>query len=300
MSELEREGLVGRWSFGEVEVLAVLETDQAFSPEFMRTLLPDATRERVREIDWLSPRWADESGDLRFWTQTFVVRSQGRLILVDTCLGNDKERRNPAFHRLATPFLDRLLAVGVSPEAVDLVVCTHLHFDHVGWNTRLDERTPGRWVPTFPRARYLFSRREWDHWGARPGHAYVVEDSIRPLFSAGLVDLVELPDPDDAARARWPLTAEVSLIPTPGHSPGHCSVLIESRGELALITGDLIHHPCQVARPEWGGPADSDGAGALTTRRRVLDWARETGATLIGTHFAAPAAGRIEEGRFVP
>lgn len=302
MSEVERAGLVGRWRFGEVEVLAVLETDQAFSPELMRTILPDASRERVRAIDWLSPRWADEAGDLRFWTQTFVVRSGGRVVLVDTCLGNDKERKNPAFHRLATPFLERLSALSVRPENVDLVVCTHLHFDHVGWNTRLvqDGSESGRWVPTFPRARYLISRREWEHWGSRPGHAYVVEDSIRPLFTAGLVELVELPDPEDAARVRWPLTAEVSLVPTPGHSPGHCSVLIESLGEVALITGDLIHHPCQVAHPEWGSPADSDGAGALATRRRILGWARETGATLIGTHFAAPSAGRIEGDRFVP
>lgn len=291
--------LVGRWWFGGVEVLAILETDQAFSADFMRTLLPDASRERVRAIDWLSPRWADEQGDLRFWTQTFVVRSSGRVVVVDTCLGNDKERRNPAFHRLATPFLERLLAVGVRPGDVDVVVCTHLHFDHVGWNTRLDEAT-GRWVPTFPRARYLFSRREWEHWGPRPGHAYVVADSIQPLFDAGLVELVDLAETtSDGFDSRWPVTAEVALVPTPGHSPGHCSVLVESAGELALITGDLIHHPCQVAHPHWGSPADSDGGAALATRQRVLRWARETGATVIGTHFAAPAAGRISGDRFV-
>lgn len=298
-------GLVGQWWFGEVEVLAILETDQAFSPDFMRTLLPDASRERVRGIDWLSPRWADASGDLRFWTQTFIVRSAGRVVLVDTCLGNDKERKNPAFHRLTTPFLERLSAAAVRPENVDIVVCTHLHFDHVGWNTRRDDE--GNWVPTFPNARYLFSRREWEHWGARPGHAYVVEDSIRPLFEAGQVDLVDAVDVGEASRGdnvgaaldRFPLTTEVSLVPTPGHSPGHCSVLIESRGERALITGDLIHHPCQVAHPEWASPADTDGAMALATRQRILSWARETGATLIGTHFAAPAAGRIVGARFV-
>lgn len=292
-------GLVGQWRFGDVEVLAILETDQAFSPDFMRTLIPDASRERVRSIDWLSPRWADESGDLRFWTQTFVVRSAGRVMLVDTCLGNDKERRNPAFHRLATPFLERLDLVGVRPDDVDIVVCTHLHFDHVGWNTRRDEG--GRWVPTFPNARYLFSRREWEHWGSRPGHAYVVEDSIRPLFEAGLVDLIDVGEVlDGAGLARFPITTGVSLVPTPGHSPGHCSVLIESRGERALITGDLIHHPCQVAHPEWGSPADTDGSMALATRQRVLKWARETAASLVGTHFAAPAAGRIVGSRFEP
>lgn len=292
-------GLVGHWWFGEVEVFAILETDQAFSADFMRTLIPDASRERVRSIDWLSPRWADESGDLRFWTQTFVVRSAGRVVLVDTCLGNDKERRNPAFHRLATPFLERLDLVGVRPETVDIVVCTHLHFDHVGWNTRRDDE--GNWVPTFPNARYLFSRREWEHWGSRPGHAYVVEDSIRPLFEAGLVDLVDLGEALEGAELeRFPIATEVSLVPTPGHSPGHCSVLIESRGELALITGDLIHHPCQVAHPEWGSPADSDGVRALATRQRVLNWARESGATVVGTHFAAPAAGRVVGSRFEP
>ena len=281
----------GRWAIGDVEVTAVLESDTAFSPEFLRqSVIPDATRERVAALSWLVPHWADGNGDLRFCTQTFVVRSAGKVILVDTCLGNDKVRKNPALHRLATPFIERLAAAGVTPECVDLVVCTHLHLDHVGWNTRLEGK---RWVPTFPRARYLFSRREWDHWSARPGHAFVIDDSIAPLWDAGLVDLIDVEINRD-----HPITEDVSLVATPGHSPGHCSVRIDSQGQHALITGDLLHHPCQVAHPEWTGPADSDRAEARATRERALAWATRHDALVIGTHFTAPAAGRVRGRRF--
>lgn len=302
-------GPVGRWKVGAVEIIAVLETDHTFSPDFLRTLLPEATREAVRAIDWLAPRWADTAGDLRFWTQTFVVRSEGKTILVDTCLGNDKERKNPAYHRLQTPFLDRLAVIGVQPEDVDFVVCTHLHFDHVGWNTRLCE---GRWVPTFPRARHLVARAEWNHFVPRPGHAYVVEDSLRPISEAGLVDLVDLVDTgpfgafevgvDGTGRGTsgggHALTNEVAIVATVGHTPGHCSVHITSRGEHALITGDLIHHPCQVAHADWTSPADSDRERARATRITVLRWAEDNRVLLIGSHFAAPAAGRVEGLRF--
>lgn len=277
-----------RWRIGEVAVSAVLESATAFSPEFLRRyVLPDATRERISQIPWLAPAWADENGDLRFVSQAFLLESQGTRILVDTCLGNDKERKNPAFHRLQTPFLERLLAAGSRPGDVDVVLCTHLHFDHVGWNTRLVD---GRWVPTFPRARHLLSRREWEHWGERPGHALVVEDSIRPLFEAGLVDLV------DAGEDGFAVTPEVSLVPTPGHTPGHVSVLIRSGGREALITGDLMHHPCQVAHPEWSSPADTDPAQARATREAILEAAAREGRLVMGTHFAPPAVGLVVGG----
>ena len=264
---------------------SVLESEVAFSPEFLRRyVIPEATPERLLAMPWLMPHWVDAKGDMRFVTQSFLVESCAKRIIVDTCLGNDKERKNPAFHRLQTPFLERLAALGAEPEAVDIVLCTHLHFDHVGWNTRWVD---GRWVPTFPHARYLFSRREWDHWRAKPGHAHVVEDSLQPLFEAGQVDLVEV------TEAGWPVTDEVSLVPTPGHSPGHVSVRIGSGGRTAIITGDALHHPCQIGHPEWTSPADSDAAQARATREAMLERAEADGALVIGSHFAEPAAGRV-------
>ncbi len=264
---------------------SIVESEVAFSPDFLRRyVIPDATRERLLAMPWLMPYWVDSNGDMRFVTQSFLVESGGRRILVDTCLGNDKERKNPDFHRLQTPFLERLSEVGVEPGAIDIVLCTHLHFDHVGWNTRWID---GRWLPTFANARYLFSRREWEHWGQRPGHAFVVEDSLKPLFEAGLVDLV------DTSEGGWSVTDEVSLVPTPGHSPGHVSVKITSGGHTAIITGDTIHHPCQVGHPEWTSPADSDAKQARATREALLEAARTEGTLVIGTHFAEPAAGRV-------
>ncbi|TNF23203.1 MAG: MBL fold metallo-hydrolase, partial [Deltaproteobacteria bacterium] len=265
-----------RWRVGDVTVTVVMETTDRMGGEFVRrNVIPDATRERLAALPWLAPDWLDAAGDPYLVTQAFVLQSGGVTIVVDTCLGDDKERRNPAFHALKTGFLERLAAAGVAPEAVDVVLCTHLHFDHVGWNTRWDG---ARWVPTFPRARYLFARVEWEHWGAHGGLDYVLNDSVRPVFAAGLADLVE---------TDHVVTPEVALVPTPGHTPGHVSVRIRSRGEEALVTGDMIHHPCQVGHPEWTGPADSDRALAHATRAAALEDAAARDVLVLGTHFAA-------------
>jgi len=270
-----------RWHVGDATITAVLETTDRMRGDFVRrSVIPAATRERLAELPWLSPHYLDD-GDLYLVTQAFVIAVGDTTVVVDTCLGNDKERRNPAFHLLDTPFLERLAAAGAAPERVDVVLCTHLHFDHVGWNTRLVD---GRWVPTFPNARYLFARAEWEHWSAHGGVDYALNDSVRPVFDAGLAELVET---DHA------VTPEVALVPTHGHTPGHVSVRVRSRGAEALITGDMVHHPCQLAHPEWTGPADSDRDAAHATRAAALDDAAARGVLLIGTHFAAPAAGRV-------
>ncbi len=281
------------WHIGDVRLTAVLESADAFSPELLRAVvLPEAAPQALAELPWLAPHWVDDEGGLRFVTQAFLVESRGRRIVVDTCLGDDKPRRDPAFDRLSTGFLERLAEAGARPEDVDVVLCTHLHFDHVGWNTR---RAGDRWVPTFPNARYLFARDEWGHWRSEPRHEYVMADSLRPVWEAGLVDLVE---PDHA------ITDEVSLTPTPGHTPGHVSVRLRSAAAEAVITGDVLHHPCQVARPRWRVPADSDRGLAEATRARLLDDAAARGVLLVGSHFAAPAVGRVSgaagERRFVP
>ncbi|MGC1886609.1 MAG: MBL fold metallo-hydrolase [Stellaceae bacterium] len=214
-----------------------------------------------------------------------VVETPSRRIVVDTCLGNDKEnRRIPTWNRLQTSFLADLAAAGYARETIDTVICTHLHVDHVGWNTMLVE---GRWVPTFPKARYLMGRVEFAHWTSqheREDMSAVLADSVTPVWEAGLVDLVE---------TDHRICDEVNLAPTLGHTPGHVSVRIASQGEEALITGDFMHHPCQIARPEWSSTADSDPAEARLTRERSLTHLADTPILVIGTHFAGRTAGHV-------
>jgi glyoxylase-like metal-dependent hydrolase (beta-lactamase superfamily II) len=214
--------------------------------------------------------------------RALVVESEGRCIMVDTCLGNDKQRPVESWSMRSGPFLDDLTAAGFPPESIDTVLCTHLHVDHVGWNTRLVD---GAWVPTFPNARYLFADVEWEHWQRDDsGMDQVLRaDSIQPVIDAGLVDLV-------ATDAR--LTSHVSLVPTPGHTPGHVSVVIESDGERAVITGDLSHMVCQAAHPEWGSSFDVDPAGAEATRRAFFRERADTDDLVLGTHWE-PCAGYV-------
>jgi len=204
-------------------------------------------------------------------------------MVVDTCIGNDKRRAFSGWNMLQLPFLADLERAGFARDSIDRVLCTHLHVDHVGWNTMLDG---GKWVPTFPRARYLIGRKEWEHWSKtnEPDTRELLDDSVRPVFDAGLADLVE-------SDAR--VTDEIRLEPTPGHTPGHHSVRISSRGQEAVITGDLMHHPVQMAHPEWGSHFDSDFNEAIATRRAFLERYGDRPILVLGTHFAAPSAGRI-------
>ncbi len=269
----------GRWTIGDVTITAVVESEGPTPGPF---LFEQATPEAVLRHDWLRPHFADERGRLMARVQLLVVESEGVRIAVDTCVGNDKERHLPAWHLRQLPFLDWMTAAGCPPESIDLVACTHLHVDHVGWNTRLVD---GRWVPTFPQARYVFGRTEYEHWKAEPqADGDVFGDSVQPVFDAGLVDLV-----DDGHQ----LTSEVSYEPTPGHTPGHQSVRIRSRGGEGVITGDLIHHPILAAEPTWASRFDSDAEAARVTRQRFMAEQADRGCLVIGTHFASPTAGRF-------
>ena len=236
-------------------------------------------------IGWLQPDFAGERGRLKMSIHALVVEAPSRRIIVDTCLGNDKEnRRIPAWNKLQTSFLADLAAAGFAREAIDTVICTHLHVDHVGWNTMLVD---GRWVPTFRSARYVMGRVEYRHWTSRlerEDMAAVLANSVAPVWDAGLVDLVE---------TDHRICEEIRLVPTLGHTPGHVSVRIASRGEEAVITGDFMHHPCQIARPEWSSTADSDPAEARQTRERMLTGLADTPILVIGTHFAGRTAGRV-------
>ena len=264
------------WKIGNVSITSIIEIDLSVDPSFS---LPDATPENLApDFDWLKPHFVDRDGRLKFRVQALLVESCGKKIIIDTCVGNDKKRSEPAFNQLNGPFIDDIAKAGFNREAVDIVVCTHLHYDHVGWNTM---KVKGQWIPTFPNARYLIAQPEFEYFTKVKDDSSVqtLGDSVTPIFEAGLVDLVN-----------WhhQITPELHLIPTPGHTPGHCSVAISSCGEEAIITGDLMHHPCQCSHPEWECVADISREQAEITRRKFLNHVGNSKTLVIGTHWSAP------------
>jgi glyoxylase-like metal-dependent hydrolase (beta-lactamase superfamily II) len=265
-----------QWRVGKVKITKVVELETVGSTRF---ILPLATPEEIQKLPWLVPQYANEEGRLKMSIHSLVVETSSRRIVVDTGLGNDKQGRNvPTWNDRKGPFLETLTAAGFAPDSIDTVLCTHLHVDHVGWNTKL---SGGKWVPTFANARYLFGKTEYEYWRDHREEAdkvAVFNDSVRPIVDAGKADLV-------ASDHR--LTDEIALIPTPGHSPGHMSVLIASDGETGLLTGDVAHHPCQMAHLDWSSTADSDPVQSTVTRRELFSRFADTPTLVIGGHFNA-------------
>jgi glyoxylase-like metal-dependent hydrolase (beta-lactamase superfamily II) len=268
-----------RWKIGEVTITRVVELE---GPG-LRFVLPDAVPDNLRQIPWLRPHFVNEEFEALASVATFVIESQGRRIMVDTCIGNDKTLEVKFWSNRRGPFLREFEAAGYARDSIDTVLCTHLHPDHVGWNTVLVD---GTWTPTFPKASYLFGRTEWEHWNATQDKfaAILMEQSVRPVVDAGLHTLVE---------TNHRITDEVWLEPTPGHTPGHASVHISSKGVEAVITGDLMHHPVQMAKPDWVSLPDSDGVQARATRKDFMRRYANSPTLVIGTHFYAPTAGKI-------
>jgi glyoxylase-like metal-dependent hydrolase (beta-lactamase superfamily II) len=264
------------WKVGRVKITKIVELETIGSTRF---ILPLATNDEIQKLPWLIPHFATAEGRLKMSIHSLVVETPTRRIVVDTGLGNDKEGRNvPTWNNRKTPFLETMAAAGFPPDSIDTVLCTHLHVDHVGWNTKLVD---GKWIPTFGKARYLFGKTEYEHWrdhNAESDKAAVFNDSVKPIVDAGRADLV-------ASDAR--LCDEINLIPTPGHSPGHMSIHIQSDGEEALLTGDVAHHPCQMAHLEWSSTADSDPVQSAATRRELFSRYADTPALVIGGHFSA-------------
>ena len=264
------------WKIGNVKITKVVELETVGHTRF---ILPLAGREEIRQLPWLIPHFATEDGRLKMSIHALVVETPTRRIVVDTGLGNDKQFRTvPTWNDRKGPFLDDLTAAGFPPESIDTVLCTHLHVDHVGWNTRLEG---GRWVPTFEKARYLFGGIEYAYWrdhSRAPDKAAIFQDSVAPIVAAGQADLV-------ASDAR--ICEEITLIPTPGHSPGHVSLHIHSDGEEGLLTGDVAHHSCQMARLDWSSTADSDPGQSAKTRRELFSRFADRPVLVIGGHFDA-------------
>ena len=271
------------WNVGRVKITKIVELETVGHTRF---ILPHASKEEVQKLPWLIPHFATEEGRLKMSIHTLVVETLSRRIVVDTGLGNDKEGRTvPTWNNRKTPFLEIMTAAGFPPDSIDTVLCTHLHVDHVGWNTRLES---GRWVPTFEKARYLFGRSEYEYWrdhSTEPDKAAIFHDPVKPIMDAGKADLV-------ASDAR--ICDELALIPTPGHSPGHMSVQIRSDGEEGLLTGDVAHHPCQMAHLDWSSTADSDPVQSAATRRDLFSRFADRPVLLIGGHFDG---GRIKRDR---
>ncbi|KAA2213174.1 MBL fold metallo-hydrolase [Teichococcus oryzae] len=251
-------------------------------------LLPTADLSSLAEHrEWLEPDHVDFGRDaILLGMHALLLRLPGLTILVDACIGEDKQRPvHPAWHqRHASGFLDRLAALGVAPEDVDVVFCTHLHADHVGWNTRLLD---GRWVPTFPRARYLIGRRELAFWQARaePGLGYgSFVDSVQPLLEADRVTLVD--DGEEIAPG-------VTLLPLPGHTEGQMGLRVRRGAACAVFCGDAVHSPVQVLRPEWSSGPCTHPLEAAATRRRLLECAAEEDILLVPAHFRRCGCTRI-------
>ncbi|MCX4993540.1 MBL fold metallo-hydrolase [Streptomyces sp. NBC_00568] len=273
------------WTVGDVTVHRIDEV--ALPKPTAPWLLPNATPEVVSQAPWLRPDFADEEGILRLASHSFALEINGLRVLVDTGIGNGKQRANPAWDNLNTDYLKRLTAAGFDPETVDLVVLTHLHTDHVGWNTRAAGST---WVPTFPNARYLTTRTEWDYWAGtdmEEARRQMFRDSVHPIKDAGLLDLVDVPS--DGAT----IAPGLRLVPTPGHTPGQVAVELHSHGESALITGDCIHHPVQMLHPHLGSCVDIDPAQAIASREDMLRKLSGTRTLLLGSHFPPPTAGHV-------
>ena len=269
-----------RWKVGRVKITKVVELETVGSTRF---ILPLATNEEIRKLPWLIPDFATEEGRLKMSIHALVVETPSHRIVVDTGLGNDKEGRSvPTWNNRQGPFLETLTDAGFPPDSINTVLCTHLHVDHVGWNTRL---VGGQWVPTFANARYVFGKTEYEHWrdhSHEPDKAAVFDDSVKPIVDAGKAELI----PSDHK-----LCDEISLIPTPGHSPAHMSVLIRSEGEEGLLTGDVAHHPCQMAHLDWSSTADSDPVQSTATRRQLFSRFADRPTLVIGGHYNA---GRIQ------
>ncbi|UWU68463.1 MBL fold metallo-hydrolase [Bradyrhizobium sp. NC92] len=265
-----------QWKVGKVRITKFVEMETVGSTRF---ILPAATHDEIQKLPWLIPHFATEEGRLKMSIHSLVVETPSRRIVVDTGLGNDKQGRSvPTWNNRSSPFLETMIAAGFPPDSIDTVLCTHLHVDHVGWNTKLVD---GRWVPTFPKARYVFGKTEYEHWRddtAEPDKVAVFNDSVKPVVDAGQAELV----PSDHR-----LCEEIKLIPTPGHSPGHMSVLIESDGEQALLTGDVAHHPCQMAHLEWCSTVDTNPAQSAASRRAVFSRFADTPTLVLGGHYSA-------------
>ncbi len=281
------------WQVGDTRITRI---EELIGPLFDPVMFfPEYSAEVVaKHRDWIYPNHIDEdSGRIIASMHSYLIETPHHKILIDTCIGNDKERMPYRdWHRMQTPWLANLKAAGVTPEQIDYVMCTHLHVDHVGWNTRLQD---GQWVPTFPNAKYVFSEIEFEFWKSERNaenpevfnavNNQTFDDSVLPIM--GLAELIE---------------GEVDLIddllhisPAPGHTPGSITVTLSSAGDKALFTGDICHHPIQVYEPHWNSAFCEIPDKAISTRKEVLEFCIESNAIMMPAHFGPSFTGHVQD-----
>jgi len=272
----------------DITIHAVVEQPRCTDFGLME-FFPSLTKELFDENwAWLEPTFVDPANNgLVLTVQSFVVKTPHHNILIDACVGNHKPRPTRPFWNMlkGDRFERELAAAGVAVNDIDYVMCTHLHGDHVGWNTRLDD---GRWVPTFPKAKYIMADRELAYWSQRakdnPASAPWMTDSVLPIVAAKREQIV---------KSDFAFNEQVQFLPTPGHTVDHFSVLVGRSGDDVLITGDMIHSPLQGKYPDLGMMGDYDSKQAAQTRRKTFDRFCEEPTILCASHFPMPSAGRV-------
>ena len=277
---------------GRMRIHKVHEMD---SPVPLLSQLPGTTGEDMQRLltwydqpDEVNPD--PEASFMTFSVHSWVIEIDGKRILIDTCCGNHKDRALPEVHQLDTDYLGNLRRAGFEPGDIDMVMCTHLHFDHVGWNTRLDN---GKWVPTFPNARYVFGRRDFEYFKTDPTgeelHNAAFVDSIVPVMEAGQGDIV-----DEDSVAHREIGDGVWLEPAFGHSPGCCTVNAQADGPPGIFWGDVIHHPVQLIRHDLPFAFDTDGVAACNVRKATMERLADTDTLCFPAHFRRTSAGYVK------
>jgi len=270
---------------GDLTIHRIIEQETTFLPA--QELFPDLTGEVLAEnrAALKAAKALDDNDTLILCFQSYIVKTPHHTILIDSCIGNDKARPTRPKWNMKTDdtYMRGLKSAGIAVEDIDYVMCTHLHVDHVGWNTRLEN---GKWVPTFPKARYVFAKGEYDYWAGQHEKAEVPPfgDSVLPVVAANKAEIVG----NDFA-----IGDHVRILPTPGHTPGHVAFTLGRAKEDAVFCGDLMHSPLQLRYPELSPKFDVDPAQAAKTRRSFLERYCETDTLCCTAHFPSPSAGKI-------
>lgn len=274
---------IKQWQIGEVTITRIVESTAKIP---LGNLLPAASAAAIdKHRYWLEPYFIDDEDQFELTIQAFILDVGELRVIVDTCLGEHQGPVALMFEKTHSGFLETMGRAGYETDQITHVLCTHLHLDHVGWNTM---KRNGQWVATFANARYLFAKTEYEYWvtKAAESHTENFNTAISPIVEAGLADLVP---------CNYRLGDCIQFLPTPGHSPGHVSILIRSKGRQALITGDATHHPIQWAEPDWPMVADEDSCRAADSRYELIDAFADSDTLIIGTHYPSPTVGTLKK-----